>query len=256
MTAVYDRIGGGYAEHRRPDPRWAAAIHAALGEPAGPAGGGATVDVGAGTGSYEPVDRPVVAVEPSAVMLAQRPRSQGPAVQAAADALPFPDDAFDAALAVLTVHHWPGHGRRGLQELRRVARRRIVVLTWDPAFFADAFWLVRDYLPEVADHERTLPTLDAVTAGLGDTAEVRPLPVPADCTDGVLGAYWQRPRAYLDPGVRSAMSGLALLDQGTVEGAMARLKADLDSGAWARRHADLRNQAETDLGYRLVVSSP
>ena len=244
-TPVYDRIGTRYAAARRPDPRVAAHLLGAL------EGCRTVVNVGAGAGSYEPVDRCVVAVEPSAVMNSQRPAGAAPAVQARAEALPFADDAFDAALAVLTTHHW-SDAVAGLAELRRVARRQ-VVLTWDPALVADRFWLVHDLLPEVMAHEAGLPTLDAVLAGLA-CARVVPVPVPHDCTDGFLAAHWRRPHAYLDPAVRSGMSSFALLEPAVVDAAMARLAVDLDDGSWAREHADLMACDELDVGYRLVVA--
>jgi len=184
-------------------------------------------------------------------MIGQRPPGAAPVVRAVSEALPFPDAAFDAALAILTVHHWQDAGK-GLAEMRRVARRQIV-LTWDPRVFARDFWLVRDYLPEIGEREAGLATLAQVTAAL-DPVAVRMLPVPADCTDGFLGAFWQRPQAYLDTGVRAAMSGLALLDPLTLGNAVSRLAADLDSGAWAERHAGLLTLPELDLGYRLVVA--
>ncbi len=201
MNPVYDRIGMGYAGRRRPDPRWAASVQEALG------GARTVVNVGAGAGSYEPTGR-VVAVEPSARMIAQRPPG-ATVVRAVAEYLPFPDDAFDAALAVLTVHHW-SNPAQGLRELQRVAPRRQVVVTWDPKVFAEQFWFVRDYIPEAAERERRLATLAQVREVLdGVTVE---LPVPADCTDGFFGAYWRRPEAFLDPETRRAISGLALLE--------------------------------------------
>jgi len=244
-AATYDRIGTGYARHRRPDPRWTVRIREAL------AGVGTLVNVGAGAGSYEPRDRRVVAVEPSVTMIGQRPPGAAPVVRAVSEALPFPDGAFDAALAILTVHHWQD-AAEGLAEMRRVARRQ-VVLTWDPLVFARDFWLVRDYLPEIGEREAALATLARVTAAL-DPVDVRTLPIPADCTDGFLGAFWRRPRSYLEAGVRAAMSGLALLDPATLGQAVSRLAADLDSGAWAERHAGLLSRPELDLGYRLVVA--
>jgi SAM-dependent methyltransferase len=241
---VYDTIGRGYAAHRRPDPRWAAPIHAALD------GARSVVDVGAGTGSYEPPGRRVVAVEPSATMIVQRPHGAAPPVRAVAEALPFAAGTFDAALAVLTVHHWRD-AAAGLAELRRVAARQVVV-TWDPEV-SGRTWLARDYLPEIAHYDAGLATLASVLDHLGPAA-VQPLPVPADCRDGVFGAYWRRPEAYLDPTVRAAISGLALLDQGTVAAAMARLANDLADGRWHRAHAHLLDWDELDLGYRLVVA--
>jgi SAM-dependent methyltransferase len=240
---LYDLIGSGYRAHRRPDPRIAAAIATALADAA------TVVNVGAGGGSYEPADRPVVAVEPSAAMIAQRRPGSAPAVQASATHLPFRDGSFAAALAVLTVHHWPDHAR-GLAELARVARERVVLLTWDPA--TPGFWLVDDYVPEIWAVDRPIfPTLGELERRLGPI-EVRPVAVPHDCTDGFLGAYWRRPEAYLDPGVRGAMSTFSKLRD--VEPGLARLRRDLADGTWRRRHANLLARPTLDLGYRLVVS--
>jgi SAM-dependent methyltransferase len=241
---LYDTIGLGYEAHRRPDPRVADGIAAALGAAT------SVVNVGAGAGSYEPADRTVVAVEPSAAMLRQRRRGAARAVQASATDLPFRDGAFGAALAVLTVHHWP-HRTRGLAELARVARERVVVLTWDPeARFA--FWLVDDYFPEIpAIDGRIFPTLDEFRRVLG-TIEVRPVPIPHDCVDGFLGAYWRRPEAYLDAGVRGAISTFTKLAD--VESGLARLRADLADGTWERRHGHVRGREAVDLGYRLIVA--
>jgi SAM-dependent methyltransferase len=244
VAQPYDAIGRAYRAYRRSDPRFAAAIAEALGEAA------TVVNVGAGAGSYEPTDRRVVAVEPSSAMIAQRPVGGAPVVQASATALPFRDGSFAAALAVLTVHHWPDQ-RQGLAELARVARERTVVLTWDPA--TPGFWLVDEYFPEVWVVDRPIfPGLDDFRRVLGPI-EVRTLPVPADCTDGFLGAYWRRPAAYLDPGVRGAMSTFAKIRD--VEAGVARLRRDLDDGTWRRRHADLLDRETLDLGYRLVVSA-
>ena len=247
MTAgeIYDRIGARYAARRRPDARWAARIHRALD------GQRTLVNVGAGTGSYEPAFMSVVGVEPSPVMIGQRSRSAAPVVQGIAERLPFADDAFDVALAVLTVHHWTDP-QAGLAEMRRVARRQVVV-TWDPAVFAGEFWFVRDYLPEAVERETDLPTLAALLDHLG-AATTESMPVPADCTDGFFGAYWNRPHAYLNRDVRASISGLALLDPGIVSSALARLKADLESGQWHARYAELDDKREIDLGYRLVVA--
>ena len=251
-TAVYDRIGVGYADLRVPDPRIGAYLLAGLGDAR------TVVNIGAGTGSYEP-DREgvdsceaiaVIAVEPSAAMLSQRAPGTAPAVQAVAEALPFADKAFDAALAVLTTHHWEAP-EAGLAEMARVSRRQ-VVLTWDQAYTSAHFWFLTDYLPEAAEREGALAALDAVTQAWPD-AEVCAVPVPWDCTDGFFAAYWRRPEALLVPAVRASISGLALLDQRLVDAAVARLAADLDSGAWAERYADLLALDELDCGYRLVV---
>jgi len=242
MAELYDAIGQGYGVHRRPDPRIASAIVAAL----GPAT--TVVNVGAGAGSYEPRDRRVVAVEPSGAMIRQRRAGSAPVVQASATALPFSDAVFDAALAVLTVHHWPDRAR-GLTELARVARR-VVILTWDPA--SSGFWLVDDYFPELAVIDRPIfPGLAELRRLLGPI-DVRPVPVPHDCADGFLGAYWRRPHAYLDAGVRGAISTFAKL--GPIEAPLARLRRDLDDGSWARRHGHVLQRTELDLGYRLIVA--
>lgn len=242
----YEERGAGYAVVRRPDPRIEAAVRRALGDAR------SVVNVGAGTGSYEPRDLEVIPVEPSAVMRSQRPEELPAAVDGRAEALPLPDGAADAALALLTVHHW-GDPSAGLAELRRMAQRRVVVLTWDPAF-AGRLWLVRDYLPEAAELDRRrFQPLEQVVAALGG-ADVEVVPVPHDCTDGFLGAYWRRPERYLDPAVQPGISTFHLLDRDVVERALARLAADLDSGAWARRNAGLLQLEELDLGYRLLVA--
>jgi SAM-dependent methyltransferase len=243
MTAVYDRIGAGYAELRVPDPRIAAHLERALGDAR------TVVNIGAGSGSYEP-DLDLVAVEPSPVMLAQRRAGAAPSVQAVAEALPFQDRAFDASLAVLTTHHWVDP-TRGLQEMCRVSARQ-VVLTWDQEFTAEHFWFLADYLPEAAGREQSLAAATAVIEAWPD-AEVRLVPVPWDCTDGFFAAYWRRPEAFLVPAVRASISGLALLDQGLVDAAIDCLAGDLASGAWAEKRAGLLGMTELDCGYRLIV---
>lgn len=206
--------------------------------------------MGAGTGNYEPQGRTVVAVEPSEVMLAQRPSAAAPAIQAMAESLPFGDGAFDVALAILTVHHWRDP-TAGLVELARVARRQVVV-TWDPDV-SRRFWLHRDYLPELCALEATLSSLhDVVTTLPG--CDVAVLDVPSDCADGFLGAHWDEPGWYLDPGVRLAMSGLALLDPTVVDRALRSLRADVDDGTWATRNAELAQCETFDAGFRLVVA--
>lgn len=238
----YDTIGVGYRTNRRPDPRWAAQIHAAIGDAS------RVVNVGAGAGSYEPSDRFVVALEPSPVMLAQHPGSRR--VRGAAEHLPFRDREFDVAMAILTVHHWTDLGG-GLDELRRVARRQ-VVLTFDHEM-ESSFWL-SEYVPAMrAQSHSWVAPLDGVMERLGtDHAEV--VPVPHDCIDGVMAAYWRRPERYLDPEVRANISGLALLSDADIGPGMNRLAADLESGAWHERHHDLLALDECDVGYRLVVA--
>lgn len=241
MSALYDRIGDGYARLRRPDPRIAARLRAAL----GPAR--RVLNVGAGTGNYEPSGLDLVAVEPSREMIRQRPPGAAPCVQALAGALPFADGAFEAALAILTVHHWPDPAA-GLAELRRVTRGRIVILTFDPAARP---WLT-GYLPGLAAlDEAQMPALRTYADALGPLS-VTPLPVPHDCTDGFLYAYWRRPEAYLDPAVRSGSSSFRALPG--LEAGLDRLRADLDSGEWDRRHAGLRGLETYDAGYRLIES--
>jgi ubiquinone/menaquinone biosynthesis C-methylase UbiE len=244
-TAVYDRIGTGYMTNRRPDPHWEQRIHRALGHVR------RVINVGAGTGSYEPRDRHVIAVEPSELMISQRTPDSHPVVRAVAESLPFPSQSFDAALAVLTVHHWHDIDA-GLRELRRVARRQVVV-TWDPRETGQ-LWLVEEYLPELLVYERQLDPIDSVQDALHVEA-VEPLAVPADCTDGFMAAFWRRPAAYLDPTVRASISGLSLLDQALVKPAMARLAHDLETGIWHRRHQNLLELDELDLGYKLVVAN-
>jgi SAM-dependent methyltransferase len=243
VSARYDTIGRGYSAHRRTDPRFERRIHSALGDAA------TVVNVGAGTGSYEPDDRMVVAVEPSSEMLRQRTAGAAPAVQGAAEHLPLRDGAFDVALAVLTVHHWHDL-RAGCAELRRVAERA-VVLSFEPIVGRD-FWLL-EYVPEIGPLDATAPSVAEVVDALGGVTAIETLPVPHDCADGFLGGYWRRPDAYLDPAVRAGMSGFTLLAPDAVERGIARLRADLETGRWRRRHADLLARDELDLGYRLLV---
>jgi SAM-dependent methyltransferase len=207
------------------------------------------VNVGAGAGSYEPTDRPVLAIEPARSMIAQRARGAAPVVQASAVALPLRDGAFAASLAVLTVHHWPDRAR-GLREMARVARHRAVILTWDPA--ASGFWLIEDYFPALAAIDRRIfPSLGELERVWG-AIEVQPVPVPHDCVDGFLGAYWRRPAAYLDAAVRAAISTFTKLPE--VESGLLRLRRDLDDGTWRHRHENVLERTELDLGYRLVVA--
>jgi len=241
MIAKYDRIGVNYAELRKPDPRIAAAIHEALGRAK------TVLNVGAGAGSYEPVGRQVTAVEPSFEMIRKRGRSAAKAIQASAESLPFDDDAFDAAMAILTVHHWADK-EAGLREMRRVARGRIVLLTFDPSHRP---WLT-DYLPELASlDEAQMPAIADYDRWLGP-ARVIPVPVPHDCTDGFLYAYWRQPEAYLDAHIRSGSSSFWAI--GDAEPGLQRLKHDLETGQWKRRYAELLTLDAYDAGYRLVIA--
>jgi SAM-dependent methyltransferase len=238
----YDRIGVGYADRRRPDPRLAAVMSEALRD------ADSILNVGAGTSAYEPTGRRVVAVEPAIAMIRQRPASAAPVVRAYAEALPFSDRSFDSALAVLTIHHWPDW-RAGVREMIRICRRRIVLFTWDPQ--SETSWL-GDYFPQLIDADRSrFPTLTALRATLGKT-EIVPVKIPHDCTDGFMGAHWRRPFAYLDPNVRSAISSMA---GGMSPLSLSQLADDLSTGAWARKHGQVLKRKDMDLGYRLVVAS-
>ena len=218
----------------------------------GARGRGRTVlNVGAGAGSYEPRDRQVCALEPSLTMIKQRSADAAPAVRGSAEALPFPDRTFDAALAIFTVHHWSDPAL-GLAELQRVSKHQVVV-TWNPSIFSERMWLVSEYLPEVYEREATLAT-ESTVLDLLDHARSAPLLVPFDLTDGVLGVYWRRPEAFLDPLVRLSNSGMALLDPRVVQRAVEQLEQDLLDGSWHRRHQDLSDRIEIDLGYRIVVA--
>jgi SAM-dependent methyltransferase len=242
----YDAIGRTYTATRGTDPRVAARIWNALGDAR------TVVNVGAGTGSYEPPDRAVTAVEPSAVMIAQRLPEAAPAVQASAEALPFDDASFDAAMAVLTIHHWSDF-HAGCAELRRVARERVVVFSWDPTYVG-RMWVGPEYFPQYAEEDVAgFPSLPDQAAALD--ADVEVVPIPWDCRDGFFGAFWRRPEAYLDPAVRAGISTLAKRSEDELAEGLARLRADLESGAWARRHADLLERDALDLGYRLLVGA-
>ena len=227
---------------RKPNARIAAQIWSALGSAE------TVLNVGAGTGSYEPTDRAVTAVEPSAEMIAQRPTTAAPVVQATAEALPFDDKSFDAAMAILTVHHWTDI-TTGLTELRRVSRGSVVILTYDATL--KNLWLL-DSLPGLATlDDRQMPPMQSYADAIGDT-EITPVPIPHDCTDGFLAAYWRRPAAYLDPRIRSAISSFWAVDG--VDAAMESLRQDLDTGAWEARYGHLLNETEQDYGYRLVTA--
>jgi SAM-dependent methyltransferase len=244
---LYDTISSGYASTRRADPRIARLVDTALRDAQ------TVVNVGAGTGNYEPRDRPLVAVEPSPAMIAKRTKGSPPAVRAAAENLPFPNRCFDAAMAVLTIHHWQDW-RQGLAEMQRVATRQVILL-FEPALI-NRFWAMDGgYWPE-AFH---LPSeRDAIgveqAASVLDIIEVDPVPIPIDCTDGFGAAFWGRPEAYLDPRVQQGMSWLAQLPPEVLAQGSARLAADLQSGDWDRRHGHLRHLNQLDVGYRLITS--
>lgn len=245
---LYDAISSSYASTRRADPRIARQIHDALAE------AGTVVNVGAGTGNYEPLDRLVVAVEPSPAMIAGREVVSPTVVRAAAEDLPFPSSSFDAALAVLTIHHWRDW-RRGLSELRRVATRQVVLLY--ERSMIDRFWAMHDgYWPEAyaLPSERDAIGTEQIATVL-DVVKVEVVPIPQDCTDGFGAAFWGRPEAYLDPQVQQGMSWLAQLTPEQRAIGAERLEADLNSGVWDRRHGDLRRLDQFDAGYRLITAS-
>ena len=244
----YEVHGHGYASRRRTDPRIAALVHAALGDAR------TVLNVGAGAGSYEPGDRYVVAVEPSAAMRAQRPPHLAPAVIATAEHLPFDGGAFEAAMAMVTVHQW-SDPEAGLRELRRVTRGSVVVLTFDRDAL-DRWWLA-DYAPELLVAERArYPAVDEIAALLGGEADVRVVPVPLDCVDGFTEAFYGRPEALLDPAVRAAQSAWGFVDPAAAERAVGRLRDDLGSGSWDRRYGEWRTRPEFEGSLRLVVSPP
>lgn len=245
MGAVYDEIGTSYAELRRDDPRIAAQLGRALGAAA------SIVNVGAGTGSYEPPDRQVVAVEPSPVMIGQRPPGSAPVVRAVAEELPFADDSFDAAMAVLSLHHWTDP-RRGLAEMRRVAER-IVLLSFDPAAHLD-FWLIREYLPAAGRVKSSHPLSVEEIAAVINATSIEVVPVPHDCVDGFGWAYWRRPERYLEPSTRAAISMLAGLGAADLDPGLERLAADLANGRWHEAHRELLARDEVDGGFRLIVA--
>jgi SAM-dependent methyltransferase len=242
-SPVYDDIGRTYTSTRREDPRIASAIHECLGA------GRSVLNVGAGTGSYEPPDRFVVAVEPSAQMVHQRPRDRAPVLRALAEALPVPDLAFDVAMAVLTMHHWHDVDR-GLRELRRASRRQ-VVFYFEP-LQSHGFWMV-EYFPEAAEAERDAPGEAELRHALR-VRDIRPVLVPRDCLDGFGAAYFGRPEAYLRPEVQAGMSWLALLAPDARRRGTERLATDLASGAWDDRFGALRNQEWFDGGYRIAIA--
>lgn len=246
--ADYGRIATDYSRYRRPDPRIAARVHEALGDAR------TVLNVGAGAGSYEPLDRLVTAVEPSASMRAQRPPRLATAIDASAEALPFADDSFDAAMASFTVHQWQDL-ETGLRELRRVAVGPVVILSCDPEQL-DRFWLV-EYAPEVLQIEaRRYPAPREVARLLGGSVEVHSVPVPLDCTDGFGEAYYGRPEALLDPGARLSNSAWSFVDPEVSARFERELSRDLESGVWDARHGALRSQSEFDGSLRLIVGYP
>jgi SAM-dependent methyltransferase len=246
----YEAIGAGYATTRREDPVLRRRIHAALGDAA------TVVNVGAGAGSYEPRDRHVVAIEPSDVMAAQRAPGLAPAVRAFANDLPLRDGSVDAAMEILTVHHWDEGLRDGVRELRRVARDAVVVLTYDPSV-SGRMWLMADYLAEVAELDRRIfPAPERLAGWLGGDVRIEPVPIPRACTDWMLGSFWAHPERVLDPRARAATSGFARMPAEVVDRVVRDVGRDLADGTWDRRHGRLRELPALDVGLRLVVARP
>jgi len=244
----YERHGVGYAVQRRTDPRIAELVHDALGDAR------SVVNVGAGAGSYEPLDRLVIAIEPSARMRSQRPAHLPPAIDAAAERLPLDDRAVDAAMATVTVHQWQ-NVEQGLRELRRVARGPVVILTFDGDAL-DRLWLVH-YVPELIEAEqRRYPAIDLICTTLGGRSEVKVVPVPIDCADGFMEAYYARPEQFLDPAVRRSQSAWTFVAPEAVAHGIEGLRADLESGAWQERFGRWRTQPEFAGALRLIVAHP
>jgi hypothetical protein len=244
----YETHGQHYSAIRRADPRIAAYVHAALGNAR------TVINVGAGAGSYEPEDREVTPVEPSASMRSQRPARLAQAIDAAAENLPFPDNSFDAAMATVTVHQWADTDQ-GLRELRRVSRGPVVILTFDGDLI-DTLWL-HDYVPELFDAERRrYPSIQHIREVLGGTSTVTPVPVPIDCTDGFTEAFYARPAMFLDPAVRASQSAWGFTDPAAVGRGIEKLRQDLESGEWHRRYGAIATQSSFVGAVRLVVALP
>jgi SAM-dependent methyltransferase len=244
----YERHGHGYTAQRRTDPRIAEFVHEALGEAR------IVLNVGAGAGSYEPADRYVLAVEPSARMRAQRPAHLAPAIDAVAEALPLDDQSVDAAMATVTVHQWPD-AAKGLSEMRRVARGPVVVLTFDGEAL-DRFWLA-NYVPDLMEHERRrLPPIETICAALGPESEVRPVPVPLDCLDGFSEAFYGRPERFLDDKARRSQSFWGFAEPGVENRFVASLSEELASGAWDERYGEWRSRPSFQGALRLIVGHP
>jgi len=243
--ADYGVIGRAYATYRQPDPAIAKEIHAALG------GARTILNVGADAGSYEPVDRDVTAVEPSASMRAQRPAALARAIDAVAERLPFADASFEASKAIFTIHQWKSLGA-GLREVRRVTRGPVVIMSCAPDL-VERFWLAR-YAPRMAAIEASrYPRAEQLAAALGEI-EVQTVPIPLNCTDGFNEAYYGRPERFLDEGARRANSAWSFVDQATSDGYVAHLRRDLHDGTWDAQHGHLRGQPEFEGALQLFIS--
>jgi SAM-dependent methyltransferase len=248
-AARYDTIGHGYSHTRREDPRFRAQIHAALGDAR------SVVNVGAGAGAYEPTDRHVIAIEPSDVMAAQRPSHLAPAIRASASSIPLRDRSVDAAMTVLSLHHWDEGRETGVRELRRVARGAVVIVTYDAAV-SNAMWLMADYLPEVAELDRRIfPPADQLAEWLGGHVRIETLAMPRDTPDWMLGSFWAHPERVLDANARAATSAFARMSPAVVDRVVAAVSRDLASGLWDERYGQLRSLDALDVGLRLIVAT-
>ena len=243
MKHFYDTIGLNYSNLRKPDPRIAALLESKLGDAQ------TIVNIGAGTGSYEPKNKHVIAVEPSSIMIAQRPTNSAPVTQCSAEDLPFSDNQFDLSLAILTIHHWQDQ-LQGLNEMKRVSKRQLI-FTWNP--LNPGFWLTQNYFPEILSIDKSIfPRLSSIEKVLG-SLNVHPVPIPADCSDGFGCAYWNRPEAYLSDKVRLAISTFNKINK--VEEGVTQLRQDIKNGTWDRNYGHLRQLEEFDLGYVLLSST-
>lgn len=239
---LYDKIGAEYSQSRKADPRIKSIIHGEL------RGAKTIINIGAGTGSYEPEDANVLAIEPSNLMISQRPKHAAVAIQASAESLAYPNNAFDLAMALLSIHHW-SDVNQGLKEMKRVSKRQII-FTWDPEHAG--FWLTQDYFPEILNIDKKIfPRLDHIQAVLGPL-KLTSIPIPHDCTDCFGSAFWRRPKAYLSPSIRSAMSTFQKIS--TVEKGVKKLKHDIESGLWNKRYGHLLQRESLDLGFVLLSS--
>jgi SAM-dependent methyltransferase len=243
---AYDQIGVNYSDFRRADPRIEARVWTALGDAR------SVVNVGAGTGSYEPPDREVIAIEPSLLMIAKRPVGAAPAIEGVAEALPLGDCSVDAAMATLTIHHWNDLGK-GIAEMCRVARKRIVLLTIDAEKNAE-IWTLAEYFPEaMALEEDAMPAISLLQTSLSG-ATVKTVPMPSRCRDEFTSALWDRPELFLEPATLRASSLWHRLDPEVIERGQKRLRADLESGRWDEAHGHLRTLPELDIGLRLITA--
>jgi SAM-dependent methyltransferase len=241
----YDTPENQYAGHRRTDPRIAAYVHEALGDAQ------TIVNVGAGAGSYEPLDRYVFALEPSAAMRAQRPAGR-PAIRGIAESIPVDDASVDAAMAMVTIHHWTNMAQ-GISEMKRVSRKRVVIMTFDPDRLDD-FWNAH-YFKEVIEVERSrYPTIDTITHLLGGQCRVQPVPIPLDCVDGFQEAFYGRPEAFLDKNVRAAQSAWGYIPAEQQDILVKRLSDDLASGQWDKLYGHFRTEPTFTCALRLIIS--